>query len=554
MIYRLFLIVACTVGTANFALAQVEGIASLISSTGSYGQCRKIFEFTQEDFAAFTSLRVETDAEMKRMWETMDRPRSSVVDEPTNQAWISKHGPLVRQINYDLWQSATKILKTEGRIKKYHRMVLQEYLRLGHDVRCTASLLGKQLTWKQIESLREKLANNPVKVQNALAKQRRVVEEDTLLPFIDRKTLQKARGEEFQWKTNPPEFHDVHFSPFEELAAAGDKTLMRVAAHEDVLDGLKVSLENRKTIATLSEEFAPDEDASPFGAFHLFSGAKTEAERLAIQQELIAQKQEDSETMAQSIRAAMTKDQFARLQQIVVQQKLRNFDYVGIVQAQTDEAIDRAARRKIEMASHKTRAQMEYAKTQLTIDMNAKSFDEVLGTNLATSLGKMLNTAGMGMNPFGETEGVEELRAKYGTDATTELPIPVTLTTAPKERIEWNDIEVPDGWKLEDAIADLEKKKKAVEQIVEGSRKWKAKRDELQQSMMNAQRSGDADLAKSLRIEFSRDYGGRAMFDTQRQFREAHEIAQEDLIQARRVVKKLGGDPGHISDRQHSFF
>ena len=69
--------------------------------------------------------------------------------------------------------------------------------------------------------------------------------------------------------------------------------------------------------------------------------------------------------------------------------------------------------------------------------------------------------------------------------------------------------------------------------------------------MMKAQRAGDNDAAKELRRAYSLEFGGRGRFEASRQFRAGFEIAKKDVIEARRIVKKLGGDPGPLIDLPH---
>ena len=285
------------------------------------------------------------------------------------------------------------------------------------------------------------------------------------------------------------------------------------------------------------------------------AGAKTPQDREAIEQRMRDEKLAAEDEILANLRACLSQKQFQRLEQITFQQHLKTFHYTRALKFAGIELKGNALKGRFGFefdVEHPARQEYQFARAQLAIDKNAKTFDEVTGTKLAAGLGKLIVFT-YGTHHFGNPNEdrprpVELYGERYGSHASIDLEIPDSLTVPPQDRVAWNEVEIPEGWKLADAVANLTEKTELAQQTVDGYGKWNAGRRTLRQAMIQAKQNGDKDKEKQLKTEYARAYSGREYFQARREFREALAIAQQEVSEARRLVKQLGGDPGPAVD------
>ena len=105
---------------ARCGFADLEGIAFSISSYGGYGNFRDALDLSETQMGKFRGFRVDSTDALKDIYPAMRRELHGIIDEAGRKAWSEKHGPMITQINYDLWQEACELLETEERIQDYY--------------------------------------------------------------------------------------------------------------------------------------------------------------------------------------------------------------------------------------------------------------------------------------------------------------------------------------------------------------------------------------------------------------------------------------------------
>lgn len=528
---------------ARCGFADLEGIAFSISSYGGYGNFRDALDLSETQMGKFRGFRVDSTDALKDIYPAMRRELHGIIDEAGRKAWSEKHGPMITQINYDLWQEACELLETEERIQDYYRGILQDYLRNGRDVRCIASLLGVELTFPQIEAIQAKLKANKENIDGLMVPTRRKIEAEhfaKMLPGVD---FNELRGEEFPLV----EDRDDHRFPFDREP----KDLMiRIANKPEVLKELKVNMKTKEMLAYILKTVpAQDSFGFPAGLGRPVLNAPPVGN--AQLEEQRNEPQEPEGDLKKVLKSHLSPEQYERLRQIVIQRELRRFQYHSVLSIANGEEKNVDPRKLQFEISQLARQEFELAHAQLSLDLNAKSFDEVLGTTLATSIGRLVAFSGshFGMNDQGLTP-VKRFGDRYGAKPSTSLKIPDALTQPPAEKLVWDVIKVPEGWDLEEAQRNLQEKNDIGQQLVDASRKMRLDERALHKEMADARKAGDRDKLKELNRKRAKE-SGLQRFDVRRQFREAAKIAQEDAIKARRIVKQLGGDPGEFTEWQH---
>ena len=527
-----------------FSLSSVLGAQTVVSSIsyGAFGNYNPALQLTEEEKASFQTMRIDTNTELRDLVGKL-RALRAITDAATYEKWVAENGALIRQVNYDLWQRARSILKTDERMENFYRALLHDQLHSG-SVQQLIAFTGVKLEWSQIEELTKRFADNKRSVHHALAETRREIEARRLEPWLGEIDLDELRGTEMSFQQPlDDDFGPGDVGPFDQLAI--DDTPVRLASNPEVLDELKADLDTRRMIQKVQTQYRRRDVGTIVDLLRRGNNGE---------HELLEQKFAEEAEMIASIRSCFSIKQFKRLQQIACQHKLKNFQYRKFLEGAGIEVAD-VGRRDLEMKDeHLARQEYQFAVAQTLVDENAKAFDDVAGTSLAPAIGKLIvfvwGTHHIRVMPGQEKQRgpLEMFGPKYGTPASVRLSIPDVLSKPPEKPVAWAVVEIPEGWQLADAMENLKKKTQAAEETVAGYRKWKEEERNLRQEMRLA---GNGPEGKALRAKFMKEYGGRARFDLDRNFREAARIVGEDINKARRIVKQLGGDPGEAKDWQH---
>ena len=457
-------------------------------------------------------------------------------------------------VNYDLWQRVSEILKDDTQIAAYHRLLVQNALR-GPNPADVATLVGADLNPGDLAGLSNEFRKDSWEIDNSLSGRRRELESQQLAKLLPPPKLNELRGEEFIWKTRPPNRSRMSGSPLEQMQVYD--LPFRVACHEDVLNAFGLESKKRTKVRQIVTEMFGDEEEQARSRLGMFLGGRRGADPEKRMRQLLADNEKQIKEAYDLLSEYLSPKQIERTKQIATQLELRNFNYqrVGLTAGfgKAEDALRGKDHRKYQTIASAVSQEISYAKSQRVMVRNAKAFDEVAGTRLSSAVGLLDPTTVTSTYSFrinGDPDQPEldaSVISQYGSEATTELAIPETLTRAPDTRVAWNPIEIPDGWAVEDAVANLKKKQRDVDSIAKGAEEWGKQHDAYQQDLRQAMMNKDMEGVKALRSQFEKEFGFQSRSRVRDEFDQAWEIGLQELVKARQLVRKLGGNPGHMA-------